>query len=137
MAYSLGEAARMTGRNKSTILRAVRAGKISATRDIASGGWLIEPAELYRVFSAVAATTEATPDAAISNGDTTAELRELRARLEGTEARLADARDQIEDLRQERDRLLSLHEADQRLLADRREKTEGTRRRWWQWRGHA
>jgi hypothetical protein len=133
MAYSLGEAARMTGRNKSTILRAVRAGKISATRDIASGGWLIEPAELHRVFSAVAATTEATPDAAISNGDTTAELRELRARLEGTEARLADARDQIEDLRQERDRLLSMHEADQRLLADRREKTEESRRRWWRW----
>ena len=126
MSYSLGEAARATGRNKSTILRAVRAGKISATREVARGGWMIEPAELHRVFAPVAATPDEPASAAISNGNATAaaaELRELRARL-------ADAHETIDDLRTERDRLLSLHEQDQRLLADLREKPQ-PRRRWW------
>lgn len=126
MSYSLGEAARATGRNKSTILRALQAGKISATRDEARGGWLIEPAELHRVFPPVAATPNEPADAAIGNGAATAaaaELRELRARL-------ADAHETIADLRAERDRLLSLYEQDQRLLADLREEPQ-SRRRWW------
>ena len=51
-------------------------------------------------------------------------------RAEVAEARLADAREQIDDLRQQRDRLLSLHEADQRLLTDLREKPQPGRQ-WW------
>jgi hypothetical protein len=123
VSYSLGEAARATGRNKSTILRAVRAGKISATREEARGGWMIEPAELHRVFAPVAATPDEPASAAIGNGNATAAAAELRARL-------ADAHETIADLRAERDRLLSLHEQDQRLLADLRERPQ-PRHRWW------
>ena len=49
MGYTLGDAARATGLNKSTILRAIRSGKVSGTKD-AHGQWCIEPCELHRVY---------------------------------------------------------------------------------------
>src|SRR5262249_35075481 len=48
MAYNLATAALATGVNKSTILRAIKAGRLSATRD--ETGWTIEVAELHRVL---------------------------------------------------------------------------------------
>ena len=49
MFYSLQQAADVVGVNKSTVLRAIQAGKISATRN-KHDQWLIEPAELRRVY---------------------------------------------------------------------------------------
>ena len=51
MPYNLPQAAAAVGRDRSTILRAIKAGKLSATRDAASNGWLIEPAELHRLYA--------------------------------------------------------------------------------------
>jgi len=45
MSYSLGAAAAATGLNKTSILRAIKSGKISGTKD-ALGQWWVEPAEL-------------------------------------------------------------------------------------------
>ena len=60
MAYNLATAAMATGVNKSTILRSIKAGRISATKN--ETGWTIEVAELHRVFPPLpmAATGEAT-----------------------------------------------------------------------------
>lgn len=49
MELSLSAAARMTGKAKATIHRAVKSGKLSARRDDA-GVYHIDPAELSRVF---------------------------------------------------------------------------------------
>jgi len=49
MTYSLQQATDAAGANKSTILRAIQAGKVSATRN-EHDQWLIEPAELHRVY---------------------------------------------------------------------------------------
>jgi len=49
MGYTLGDAARATGLNKSTILKAIRSGKVSGTKDV-HGQWCIEPCELHRVY---------------------------------------------------------------------------------------
>ena len=49
--YTLTEAAKATGRSKSTILRSIRAGRISAARNELTGGWLVEPAELHRLYA--------------------------------------------------------------------------------------
>jgi hypothetical protein len=49
MSYSLVSAAAACGLNRSTVLRAIKAGKISAQRD-AQGAWEIMPAKLHRVF---------------------------------------------------------------------------------------
>jgi excisionase family DNA binding protein len=62
MPYSLQQAATATGLNKSTILRAIKAGKVSAVRD-EQGQWQVEPAELHRVYppaADAAARTDAT-----------------------------------------------------------------------------
>jgi hypothetical protein len=47
--YNLVSAAAAAGVNRSTVLRAIKAGRISAQRD-ATGGWQIDPAEFHRVF---------------------------------------------------------------------------------------
>jgi hypothetical protein len=49
MPYTLGQAAKVSGKSKATIHRAVRSGRLSAARSD-SGGWLIDPAELARVY---------------------------------------------------------------------------------------
>ena len=53
MSYTLATAAKATGLNKSTILRAIKGGQISGTKD-PFGEWRIEPVELHRVYPAVA-----------------------------------------------------------------------------------
>ena len=45
---SLGAAAAATGLNKTSILRAIKSGKISGRKD-ALGQWWVEPAELHRL----------------------------------------------------------------------------------------
>src|SRR5512147_2339675 len=61
---SLLEAAQQVGRSKPTILRAIQAGKMSASRDEHTGEWRIEPAELFRVYS-----PQAGIDASVQAGD--------------------------------------------------------------------
>jgi hypothetical protein len=47
--YTLATAAAACGLNKSTVFRAIKAGKISATRN-EHGEWQIDPAEMHRVY---------------------------------------------------------------------------------------
>jgi hypothetical protein len=49
MGLSLRQAAIEAGTSKSTILRAIQSGRLSATRTD-DGGWKIDPAELFRVY---------------------------------------------------------------------------------------
>src|SRR5262249_2037081 len=62
MSYSLVEAAIACGVNRSTVLRAIKASKISASKD-EQGEWRIEPAEVHRVYPPVQAN-EARPERA-------------------------------------------------------------------------
>ena len=57
MHLSLGQAAKETGMDKSTISRAIKSGKLSATRK-ENGGYEIDPAELFRVFAPASKETE-------------------------------------------------------------------------------
>ena len=52
MTYTLGQAAKATGKSKTTIQRAIKSGQISATMN-ENGSYTIDPAELHRVFFAV------------------------------------------------------------------------------------
>ena len=58
MSYSLSEAAKATGKNKTTIQRAIKSGKISATKGD-RGAYEISPSELHRVFPASVAQLDA------------------------------------------------------------------------------
>ena len=53
MKYTAGEAATATGVNTATITRAIKKGRISATKSD-TGAWQIDPAELHRVFPPLA-----------------------------------------------------------------------------------
>src|SRR5215813_10981376 len=61
MSYSLGAAAAATGLNKTSILRAIKNGKISGTKD-ALGQWWVEPAELHRVPKPARENVRLVPD---------------------------------------------------------------------------
>ena len=91
MSYTLSEAAAACGVNKSTVLRAVKSGRISGTKD-EFGTWHVEAVELHRIFPPVAsaaASTDAVPRHAAPDAAADALVAELRA--------------VIADLRQDRD----------------------------------
>ena len=47
--HTIATAAAAVGRNKTAILRAIKAKKISVTKD-ENGEWQIDPAELHRIY---------------------------------------------------------------------------------------
>jgi len=51
MKYTLSQAATATGKNKATVQRAIKSGKISASKN-SLGAYDIDPSELHRVFPA-------------------------------------------------------------------------------------
>ena len=48
--YSLAKAAAVAGRSRSTVLRAIQTGRLSAVRDATTGEWSIDASELARVY---------------------------------------------------------------------------------------
>jgi hypothetical protein len=81
-----------TGLNKTTVLRAIKSGRISGTRD-EQGQWQVEPVELHRVFPAVAE----------QRGDSDAMPRDATARAVQAEQRRADLKAMLDDMRRQRD----------------------------------
>src|SRR3954451_22149166 len=108
MPHTLRQAAKAVGKDRTTILRAILSGRLSATRDEVSGSWLIEPAELHRLYPPNDGTGEGATHLLMHTGVRTGpaqiEIRELQIRLEAAEEgnRLRD--EVIADLRQQRDR---------------------------------
>jgi hypothetical protein len=125
MAYTLAAAAAATGTNKTTILRAIKGGKITGTKD-AHGQWFVEPAEVHRVYPAVAdavGNAAVTPQYAMADA---AELALAQQRAAQAEERLTELKALVEDLRRDRD---AWHDQAQgRLLP-----MPGARVSWWRW----
>jgi excisionase family DNA binding protein len=100
MPYTLQEASEATGLNRSTIFRAIRAGKLSAVRN-EQGTWQIEPAELHRIYAPIAA-----PDVSTARTHHDAMADKMVQLLER----------QLEDMRQDRDHWRTAFEQAQRAL---------------------
>ena len=104
MVYTLGEAARATGKSKATISKAIKSGRLSASKD-ETGTFHIDPSELHRVYPpAVSSEHKETPETTPENTDISGTIRELQARLEAAHERLSDKETVIADLREDRDR---------------------------------
>ena len=120
MAYTLGEAAKATGKSKATISKAIKSGRISAVKD-ETGTFHIDPSELHRVYAPTASTEQKeTPQNIVDNTENIGLVRELQARLEAAQERLADKETVISDLREDRDKWRQQAVA---LLADERPKS--------------
>lgn len=94
---SLGQAAKLAGVGKTTIQRAVTAGRLSATRRD-DGGYAIDPAELARVYDVRPERLEKR-DGRDGEGDRPVE-RDATPRDPELETRLAVAEAQLAGLRQ-------------------------------------
>jgi hypothetical protein len=130
MAYTLGQAAKATGRSKPTVLRSIKLGRISAFKD-ELGVWQIEPAELHRVYPPLLtaerqAAGEAERYETPSNPPRAVEQGLLLERLTEKDRLIEDLRAERDHWREESD---SWRRQAQSLLTDQR-----PRRRWWFWR---
>jgi len=88
MSYTLGEAAKATGKSKPTIQRAIKSGKISASKK-SDGTYDIDPAELHRVYPVkqIASNADGNMKQGVTlnnNGELQAELDAMRRELEQT-----------------------------------------------------
>jgi hypothetical protein len=99
MAMGLSEAAAATGVNRSTIYRAWKAGRISATRtDI--GQIEVEPAELFRVFPPIAA--QQASQEARHHGATANATAETALRVNALEVEVKLLREMLAAMREDR-----------------------------------
>lgn len=141
MAYSLAQAANAVGRDRSTLLRMIKLGRISAERDEVSGSWRIEPGELHRLYPPKAAHAEAHAEAHVDASPRTSKLNgstggmqdpvELwKLRIEADQVRIAELTadkealnrrlDRAEEERRELLAVLSATQAQVKLLTDQR-----------------
>ena len=136
---TLGQAARLTGTSKTTLTRAIRAGRLSATRRD-DGGYRIDPAELARVYdvtpvtpvtpATVTATSDAVhratptsdPGATPCDPELAIRLAALDAEIKGLRELLAEVKANRDEMRAERDDWRGRAE---RLLTDQRPRS------WW------
>lgn len=117
LAYTLGAAAKASGKSKATISKAIKSGRLSALKD-ETGVYQIDPSELNRVYPInVDGNHDRTPRTLEETPDKGPSVRELQARLEAAHERLADKEALIADLREDRDRWRQQATA---LLADQR-----------------
>ena len=102
--YTLGSAAKATGKSKATISKALKSGRISGSKGD-DGVFHIDPAELHRVYPPISQSEhEETPKSLSENTHTNTLVRELEMRLEAAQQRLTDKDGVIDDLREDRDR---------------------------------
>jgi hypothetical protein len=126
---SLGEASRLVGVSKSTLSRAIKAGRMSAAARQDDGSYQLDPAEVLRCFPPPTGDDRnggATPDLTQhATTDATAVI-EAQHRAALAEARLADLKNMLTDMTAQRDAWQSQAQATQRMLTD-----ASARRPWW------
>jgi len=82
---TLGEAAKRTGKSKTTIHNAVKNGKVSGRKDPTTNSYQIDPAELFRVYPMV------TPDVQVNSNENSQIERSVTPQNDPTLQALMDA----------------------------------------------
>ena len=141
MQYSANQAAEATGKNVATITRAIKSGKLSATKDT-SGAWQIDGAELSRIYPLRTQSLQNLTmqnDANLTQRDKFTETNALREELaalrerdklkdtllENYVAQMADLKEDRDKWRQQATNLLASQEAELVVPAPVK------RRQWW------
>ncbi len=126
MTLTLGQAAKAADVSKSTLSRAIKEGRMSASRND-TGGYTIDPAELFRVYPKKSATDVA-PVAGDSEQLQNAtsinvlqiEIDMLRERLRDKEQHISTLHSQVDDIQKDRDHWRSHAERSTLLIEDMR-----------------
>lgn len=108
---TLGEAAKLTGKSKPTISKALKGGKISYVEKT-ENGYKLDPSEVQRVYPFIT-TTEPVETGVSLEG------KILEERLNALEQRLRDKETMIDELKKERDAWKNQNVA---LLEDKRQR---------------
>ena len=142
--FSLTQAANEAGVHRSTVLRKIKAGKLSAQKD-EDGEWRIDPAEFYRVYpkrsapppdagnSAHTLQSNAAQQSAIAEtGETLALIRQMiDAAHTAKTQEIRRLEETIEDLRNRLDKASAQNRALTQMITDGRECDEGNKKRFW------
>ena len=133
----LKRASELTGKNQSTIHRAMKAGRLSYSLGD-SGERLLDTSELTRLFP-LKSDDDGLRNHASAEQRNDTQAADLRERLLFMQQRIDALEADKTDLRAERDRLLSVIETQAqqvKLLSDQRPAAQpdaARRRRWWSW----
>tara|TARA_B100001971_G_scaffold171661_1_gene164060 strand:- start:148 stop:729 length:582 start_codon:yes stop_codon:yes gene_type:complete len=132
-------AAELTGKSKSTIQRAMKQGKLSFELD-GNKRRLIDVSELERVYGLVSTSDKneeqaATPEAVLKEAEQMIEMERLKMKVKMLESQLDEAKDQILDLKAQRDQwqkqaaqVLLTSQASQEQAKDLKDELERRRR---------
>lgn len=99
--YTAGQAAKATGVATATITRALKSGKISGQKD-ENGSWVIDPAELHRVFPPVSQKEH--ESSSMKQNATPYEAPERAGEIRALEREVLTLRDALSDAREDRDK---------------------------------
>lgn len=110
MKHTLGTAAKAVGKSKATISKAIKSGKISATKREAGNTYVfeIDESELHRVYppthsETVSAERSETPD---QTGVNSSKIEVLEAKLEMANKRIEELQEDRDEWRKQATRLL-------------------------------
>ena len=107
MGYTLGQAAKACGMSKATLSKAVKSGKISASKN-ENGSFSIEAVELHRVYPITVQSEQyETPKATLPNTQTSNDFMLLQVKLDAAEKRISDLETDKEAWRLQATRLLA------------------------------
>lgn len=115
---TLSDAANAAGVAKSTIWRAIKSGRVSASKTVI-GSYQVDAAELFRVFPPVQKND---PTKQVATGIEQVGTAAQEAQIAALKDISGLLRDQLEDLRKDRDAWRGQAESNQRLLIDARKR---------------
>jgi excisionase family DNA binding protein len=121
---SISEAAKLVGRDRKTLYRAIKEGRLSATQD-ATGTRQVDISELARVFGVFPVARDSGETVSLPQTETGQTTADLKARLAALEAENAQLRERVAD----KDR----HIEDMRQTVRLLEHQTPRKGRWWPW----
>lgn len=126
MELSASQAAKATGKSIPTITRAIKSGKLSASRN--GEGWLIDTSELNRVFPLLPQGANVTPK--MLDNETPISANMLQVELKALRELLATKDEIISDLKEDRDHWRDMAETVTRQLPGPASKAHSGQQ-WW------
>lgn len=124
---SISEAAKLVGRSRKTLYRAIETGCLSVTHND-TGARQVDISELVRVFGVFPVSSACDTTVSMPQGDTpiaTADTSGLKAKIAALEAENVQLRERIEDKNK--------HIEDMRNTVRLLEHTSPKNRSWWPW----